>query len=90
MDVSTQVDFDDINTIDKLIRRNHELEKLHYNTLLNSGEKKKRLSLHEEIEQVTINDELMSLRKEFKHVINVNKQLRNKDRYTCCPDCSIL
>ena len=86
MDASTQVDLDDI---DKLIRRNHELEKLHYNTLLNSGQKK-RLSLHDEIEQVTLNDELVSLRKEFKHVINVNKQLRNKDRYTCCPDCSIL
>ncbi len=74
MDASTQVD-DTI--IDKLIQRNQELEKLHYNTLLNSGHKKK-ITLHDEIQQVTINDELISLRKEFKHLIHVNKQLRNK------------
>lgn len=86
MDISTQVNFE--SKVDELIKRNSELEKLHYNTLLNSG--KKKVTLHDEVQQITRNDELLSLRKEFKHVINVNKQLRDKDRYKCCPECSIL
>jgi len=79
MDVSTQVDLS-TEDIEQLRRRNKELEKLHYNTLFNSG----KLSLHDEIQQIKDNDELISLRHEFKNLIHINKQLKEKKRYQCC------
>ena len=85
MDVSTQVDLS-TEDIEELRRRNKELEKLHYNTLFNSG-KKQQLSFHDEIQQIIDNDELISLRNEFKNLIHINKQLKNekkKERYQCC------
>ena len=85
---STQVNFltDDMLELKK---KNKKLENLHYNTLFNSG---KQLSLHDEIQQINDNDELISLRKEFRNVIQINKQLKNeKYRYHCCSgSCCIL
>ena len=79
--------------IAELKKRNRELEKLHYNTLFNSG-KKQQLSLHDEIQQIKDNDELISLRNEFKNLIHINKQLKEekeKERYKCCGGgCCIL
>jgi len=75
--------------IEELKKRNKELEKLHYNTLFNSG----KLSLHDEIQQIIDNDELISLRNEFKNLIHINKQLKEenkKERYQCCGGCCIL
>lgn len=82
MDASTQVDLV-IEDIAELSRRNQELEKLHYNTLFNSGKKQ----LHDEIQQITDNDELISLRNEFKNLIHINKQLKDekeKCKWCCC------
>ena len=89
MDACTQVDLSS-EDIEELKKRNKELEKLHYNTLFNSG----KLSLHDEIQQIIDNDELISLRNEFKNLIHINKQLKEekeKERYKCCVvGCCIL
>jgi len=83
MDVSTQVDLS-TEDIEKLTKRNRELEKLHYNTLFNSG-KKQQLSVHDEMQLIIDNDELISLRNEFKNLIHINKLLKEeKERYRCC------
>lgn len=86
MHVSTQVSFDN-NLIDKLIEENEKLENLRYNTFINSG--KIRVTLNDEIQEIIANDELISLRKEFKNQISLNKQLKSKDR-DCCSFCFIL
>ena len=90
MDACTQVDLS-TEDITELKKRNRELEKLHYNTLFNSG-KKQQLSIHDEMQQITDNDELISLRNEFKNLIHINKQLKEeKQRYQCCcSGCCIL
>lgn len=85
MDKSTQVSFDN-NLIDKLIEENEKLENLRYNTFINSG--KIRVTLNDEIQEIIANDELISLRKEFKNQISLNK-LKSKDR-DCCSFCFIL
>lgn len=88
MDVSTQVSFDN-NLIDKLIEENEKLENLRYNTFINSG--KIKVTLNDEIQEVIANDELISLRKEFKNQINLNKQLKSKSKEReCCSFCFII
>ena len=79
-DVYTQVNFENQIIID-LKSQNKSLEELTFNTIFNSG---KILTLHDEIKFITVNDELISLRKEFKNLIVVNKDLKQhkKKRYT--------
>ena len=91
--VATQADFDS-DVIITLKQKNKELEHLHYNTRFNSGK-----TLHDEINTVTQNDELISLRNEFKNMIHINQTLlkehdnkhhnnNNKRSRDCC--CYIL
>lgn len=94
--VSTQVNFEpqiyEAIIID-LRQKNRMLEELSYNTRFNSGG---HTSLSNEIHAVTMNDELISLRQEFKNMVIINQKLKNSlktapsqsdDRYLCC--CSI-
>jgi hypothetical protein len=84
MDASTQVDFQS-DEFFELKKRNRELEKLHYNTLWNSG----YLSLHDDDDEITDNDELISLRVEFKNLIKQLKTERNKKNESKCCQCII-
>lgn len=78
--VSTQVNFEpqiyEAIIID-LKQKNRKLEELSYNTRFNSG---RRTSLSEDIQSVTENDELISLRQEFKNMVIINQKLKNSLR----------
>jgi hypothetical protein len=89
--VSTQVNFEpqiyEAIIID-LRQKNRKLEELSYNTRFNSG---RRSALSDDIQSVTENDELISLRQEFKNMVLINQKLKNSlntplkaDSYSCC------
>ena len=79
MNVSTQVNFED-DMYEKLLKelkiKNKKLEELNYNTRFNGGK------LTDEIHATTVNDELLSLRNEFKKMVIINHKLMKKTTTT--------
>ena len=78
-DASTQVNLED-DMYEKLLRelkiKNKKLEEVNYNTRFNGGK------LTDEIKAITVNDELLSLRNEFKKMVIINHKLLKKTTTT--------